>query len=143
MDEPIAYTSDGRALFDNALTVVAIKAEFNGSLWAVRRAHAPGIGKLCFPGGYQMRGETWEEGGVREFFEETGMVIEPDMVCLYGVFSTTEKMNLIIGETVLSDFQEPKPCPDEVLSVELVSSYDPDDWAFPIHSKIAEKFFGT
>ncbi|QNH71706.1 hypothetical protein V1VFAS_001 [Rhizobium phage V1VFA-S] len=63
---------DLAASYDNPGTVVVPLVEVNGGLLLVRRKLADGYGKLALPGGFQAIGETWEEAGVREVYEETG-----------------------------------------------------------------------
>jgi 8-oxo-dGTP pyrophosphatase MutT (NUDIX family) len=63
--------------FKNPPTVVVvlvpvIRPDRRGLL-LVRRGIPPGILKLAIPGGYQNEGETWQEAGVREVREETGI----------------------------------------------------------------------
>jgi 8-oxo-dGTP pyrophosphatase MutT (NUDIX family) len=36
----------------------------------------PGRGEFCMPGGYIERHESWQEAGIRETYEETGVVIK-------------------------------------------------------------------
>jgi ADP-ribose pyrophosphatase YjhB (NUDIX family) len=43
----------------------------------VRRNIEPQIGQLALPGGYMNLGETWQQAGARELFEETGTIIRP------------------------------------------------------------------
>ena len=84
-DRPIAIV-DGRRIYDNAPTTVFILAcNAGGQILLIRRATEPGYGLLGLPGGYQMRGETWQEAGSRELFEETGCVIDPSQLELISI----------------------------------------------------------
>jgi len=49
-------------------------------------------GKITFPGGYRNLGETLEEAAKREFYEETGMII--NQLELYKVY-TDDKQRLV------------------------------------------------
>lgn len=51
-DQPIAYTAEGRPLYDNTPTVVAVMVHHMGELLIIRRANDPGKGLLGLPGGY-------------------------------------------------------------------------------------------
>ena len=46
-------------------------------LLVVRRGITPGLGELALPGGYIGMGETWQEAGAREVWEETGLRLDP------------------------------------------------------------------
>ncbi|MFS2154899.1 NUDIX hydrolase [Rhizobium sp. Rhizsp42] len=91
---------DARKIYDNTLTTVFVIA-FNGDgeLLCIRRARAPGEGLLGLPGGYQMRGETWQEAGGREVLEETGCVIEATGLRLISLSTDRYHNNLIIART--------------------------------------------
>ena len=53
---------------------------FYGYSYAVKRSDN---GKIALPGGYQMQGETWQQAGAREIFEETGIKINPGGFCIH------------------------------------------------------------
>lgn len=57
-DAPIAYTAEGRPLFDNTPTVVAMlvpRSKSPRQLLVIRRNNEPGKGLLGLPGGYHTR----------------------------------------------------------------------------------------
>ena len=98
-DRPIAIV-DGRRIYDNAPTTVFILAcNAAGQILLIRRATEPGYGLLGLPGGYQMRGETWQEAGSRELFEETGCVIDPSQLELISIKTDIYQNNLIIARS--------------------------------------------
>jgi 8-oxo-dGTP pyrophosphatase MutT (NUDIX family) len=98
-DRPIAII-DGRRIYDNAPTTVFILAcNAAGQILLVRRATEPGYGLLGLPGGYQMRGETWQEAGSRELFEETGCVIDPSQLNFISIRTDIYQNNLIIARS--------------------------------------------
>lgn len=55
-------------------------------LW-IRRALAPDIGKWAIPGGFVELGENLQEAACREIREETGVVLDPWSLNLYGIGS--------------------------------------------------------
>lgn len=140
-DAPIAHTADGRPLFDNTPTVVCVVAFLNDHLVVIRRANEPGRGKLGLPGGYHMRGESWEQAGAREFLEETGYTIDPAALEVYSLVTDEYGNNLIIAKYTLELAADaPKAPTDGEGEVELIwdedyNSMSPYDWAFPRHFK--------
>lgn len=143
-DKPIAITPDGRELFDNAPTVVAILLEpGDGSLIVIRRANAPGKGLLGLPGGYHMRGETWRDAGCREVLEETGYVIYPDKIQMISMETDEYGNNLVIGYAHV-DLPAPQflTHDNEVMEIiKIKEAGDPRQWAFPRHYEAADSFF--
>lgn len=135
--KPIAFTAEGRPLFDNTPSVVCMIVENRqGQVLAVRRANDPGRGLLGLPGGYHMRGETWQEAGLREVFEETGITLR--FTGDVGVNSVTTDecgSNVIIGTYGWPVNQRGKPLDGEALEIGWVgpTDLDPGDWAFPLH----------
>lgn len=53
----------------------ALITDATGRVLVIRRAHAPGLGKLGLPGGVIEGGETGEEAAARETREEVGLDI--------------------------------------------------------------------
>ncbi|RWI35534.1 NUDIX domain-containing protein [Mesorhizobium sp.] len=136
-DLPIAHTVDGRPLFDNTPTVVCMLVRHHAGLVVIRRANQPGYGLLGLPGGYHMRGESWQLAGAREVAEETGYVIDPAQIRQFReVVTDTYGNNLIIGlyrqynlayDTALIN-------PDETLEVlSQMRIGSAEEWAFPLH----------
>jgi ADP-ribose pyrophosphatase YjhB (NUDIX family) len=128
-DLPIAII-DGRRIYDNAPTTVFILAcNAAGQILLVRRATEPGYGLLGLPGGYQMRGETWQEAGSRELFEETGYVIDPYQLELISIKTDIYQNNLIIAHSKSALY----PISSEKLeSLEVIFSSDigsRNEWA--------------
>jgi ADP-ribose pyrophosphatase len=55
----------------------ALILDREGRLLVIRRAHAPGFGKLGLPGGVIEPNETGEEAAARETEEEVGLRVDP------------------------------------------------------------------
>ncbi len=56
----------------------AILLDSQDRVLVIRRAHEPGLGKLCLPGGVVEGGETGEVACAREVLEEVGLTVAPD-----------------------------------------------------------------
>lgn len=134
MDMPIAHTADGRPLYDNTPTVVILLVGYYEGLIVVRRNNEPGKGLLGLPGGYHMRGETWQQAGARELYEETGLVVNPDLLHPVHVMTDEYGNNLIFATQTLNAIGPIKRDPKEVQEVLILKSIPPvSEWAFPTH----------
>ncbi|NKX37317.1 NUDIX domain-containing protein [Rhodobacteraceae bacterium R_SAG4] len=137
-DKPIAHTADGRPLFDNTPTVVSvIVTDEMGKVIAMRRAHNPGKGLLCLPGGFHMRGESWQEAGAREVMEEIGLILAPEKIGPLSVNTDEYGHNLIVAlyrDPVRSHASPQDGEALEVVRIGMSEINDPGfEWAFPRH----------
>lgn len=62
--------------------------EISGDLLLIRRGNQPALGRWSFPSGYIDRGESIEDGAVREVREETGLDVT--LTSLLGLHSKTD-----------------------------------------------------
>lgn len=131
--------------YDNTPTVVVVLATNDqGELIAIRRNNEPGRGLLGLPGGYHMRGETWQEAGAREFMEETGLWVDPQSLTQVGHVVTDEYgNNLIVAQTRLPATEAAWDVdPEEVQAVVLLLAIpEPGEVAFPKHWRAMADFF--
>lgn len=87
-------------------------------------------------------GETWQEAGARELFEETAITVEPSELMLLDVQSVPEDDVLILFALAKPRArQEVNPTidPQEVSEVVLVK--EPVQLAFPTHTQQLATFF--
>lgn len=100
----------GRIHYENPRVLVSCFAYFRDRLLMSRRAHEPEYGLWGTPSGFVEKGETLEEAAARETFEETGVIVAPKLMVLYGVASLPE-----ISEVYVSFharlIEEPVPRP--------------------------------
>lgn len=138
-DKPLGVLN-GRVIYDNAPTVCVVAAtgmiNGEGGVIAVRRVNDPGAGKIGLPGGFHMRGESWQTGARRELEEETGFTIDERSLVPTGMITDEYGHNLILA---VSD-QPAVALDDAVLDGEASEVFvlrrehlTPDQWAFPIH----------
>ncbi len=133
-------------VYRNPPTVVAVLVTVNGGLLMIRRSLLDdgGYGQLALPGGYQNWGETWQEAGAREVFEETGLKINPDWLVIERMVTVREgQINLLIAHHNLA-MPAYEACvtgdPDaETLSVETI--FQPVETAFPVHTEAVRDYF--
>lgn len=145
-DQPIAHTADGRPLFDNTPTVVCVIVENHKSeILAVRRVNDPGKGLLGLPGGYHMRGETWQQAGVREVEEETDILLDESQITLLSMETDEYGNNLIIARYGIWTHQSGSPIDGEASEIVWVSKDDLrlGEWAFPRHLGAVQDYLGS
>ena len=145
IDQPIAHTTDGRPLYDNTATVVVgLVLSKDGVLTIVRQTE-PGIGLISLPGGYHMRGETWQKALAREVLEETGVVVDENTITQFRDVITDEYgNNLIFGVCRAITPLDMSVTDGESTNVMYVRDVgSPMLWAFPLHHDSAEKIVGV
>ncbi len=121
-------------VYDNAPTVVVvlIPSSPTSFLGVVRRDN----GKTALPGGYQMRGETWQQAGVREVKEETGVDIDPSRLKVVEVITSPVGMNLLFCQTD-ETMMVPTFFSEETYGVCDITKSTP--LAFPLHEEIVRR----
>ena len=125
--------------YDNTPTVVVVLVLVRGGLLMIRCGLAEGHGELALPGGYQMRGETWQEAGAREVFEETGVRVEPEHLRALSIVTTLDRQqNLLFSQTPPVEHSGAFTHDGEVLEVIVVR--EPVRTAFPLHNEMVARF---
>src|SRR5947209_8344851 len=87
----------GHTTYANPLPVAVLLLPVDGGLLAIRRTVAPQIGRLALPGGFIGLGESWQQAGARELWEETGLRIDPAEIQDFRVRSAPDSTILIFG----------------------------------------------
>src|SRR5512142_1460613 len=87
---PRTCAACGSTSFRNPLPVAVvllpvILSPTQTGILAIRRGIPPRQGELALPGGFINYGETWQEAGAREVFEESGVQISPEEICEFRV----------------------------------------------------------
>lgn len=143
MDRRQAGPVPGQKVWRNPLPVVVMIVPTRAGVLLVRRGLADGLGLLAFPGGFQEVGETWEEAGCRETFEETGIAISPSKVTIFGV-ETVEggTRNLIYGlYDGVVNLDGAVPQPGEI--TEVLSASSNAGMAFDSHARMAARYLAS
>lgn len=112
-----------------------------------KRNIQPKIGEWALPGGFMARGETPEEGAVREFEEEVGIKgLTADTVRILTTYPTPNGRLLIFcvnyHALVSTEIEEMLSggLGDSEMS-EFRIAYEREELAFPFHTAVANKFF--
>lgn len=109
----------------------------------IQRGIEPCYGQWALPGGYMELGETWQMGGARELYEETGTQLDdPDSLELLCIESNPRRSRILIFAIApirplceLCTLKENH----EVLDMRVI--YAPEELAFPPHTKAVKLFF--
>jgi ADP-ribose pyrophosphatase YjhB (NUDIX family) len=126
----------------NPLPVSVVLLPVDDGLLLVRRAIPP-VGELALPGGYINLGESWQEAGARELFEETGIQISPNEIQDFHVRSAPKPDTLLIVFGLArprkkSDLPAFVPN-DETQAITVVSA--PIPLAFSLHTDAMAEWF--
>ena len=125
----------GKEQFRNPIPVSVVLLPVDDGVLAVRRAIPPAVGKLALPGGFVNWGETWQEAGAREVFEETGLVISPDELRLVGAESVSEGVILLFSVAKKRERAECDWRPDPMEVSEIVILETACELAFSTHTE--------
>src|SRR5580765_6603776 len=77
----------GEMTFLNPIPVVVVIVPVDDGVLLIRRDVEPRRGFMALPGGYVDLGETWQEAGAREVYEETGIRIDAAKLHAFQVHS--------------------------------------------------------
>ncbi len=127
--------------FVNPLPVTIVLVPVDDGLLLVRRNIEPHKGKLALPGGYIDLGESWQEAGAREVFEETGITIDPAGIDLVTVYSAPDGTIIIVSQATPMYSAD---LPDFVLNEEATERgfiSAPQELAWPLHTQAVTAYF--
>ena len=132
----------GNTTYSNPLpvSVVLLPIEDMGLL-LVKRVQEPAAGKWGLPGGFIETGETWQEAGAREVFEETGFTVDPAAITLFDTRSAPDGTLLVFGlappqpSAILPRFQ-----PSSETSA-VTTAAGPRELAFSTHTETANRYW--
>lgn len=125
----------------NPLPVSVVLVPVDAGLLVIRRAIPPRQGQLALPGGFIGVGESWQEAGAREVFEETGLRLAAAQIRDFRVLSAPDGTVLVFGQAApLTRAQLPDFVPNEETS-ELKVIDEPVELAFSLHSQVVAEYF--
>jgi ADP-ribose pyrophosphatase YjhB (NUDIX family) len=127
--------------FLNPLPVSVLLVPVDDGLLVIRRSIPP-VGKLALPGGYIGLGESWQEAGAREVFEETRVEVDPAGVSEFRVLSAPDGTVLIFGLASARSSSDLPPFEPTNETSERVILREPEDLAFPLHTQVVREYFG-
>ncbi len=83
--------------FVNPIPVAVMLVPVDEGLIVICRGIEPRKGMLALPGGFINLGESWQQAGAREVYEETGIALTTDDIKEFGVRSAEDGTLLIFG----------------------------------------------
>lgn len=111
-------------------------------LLIIRRAIPPRLGEWALPGGYVNYGETWQEAGAREVFEESGLRIDPAELREFHVRSARDDTLIIFALAHPRSVESLTPfVPNEEASEQSILMPPGFPLAFNLHTEMAQLFF--
>lgn len=135
----------GNITYRNPLPVCVVLVPIQDSdrrgVLAVRRAIPPRLGELALPGGFINYGETWQEAGAREVFEETGLTLDPAEIRECRVSSAPDNTLIIFGLAHPRASASLPPFNPNNESSERIVLDRPVRLAFSLHTHMVEWFF--
>jgi ADP-ribose pyrophosphatase YjhB (NUDIX family) len=131
----------GQTTYRNPVPVAVVLLPVDGGLLVVRRTIPPGQGQLALPGGFITVGETWQEAGARELWEETGIRLDPAEIRTFRVHTALEGMILIFGLAAPHRAADLPPFVPNAESSERLVLAAPATLAFPLHTQTMREFF--
>jgi ADP-ribose pyrophosphatase YjhB (NUDIX family) len=133
----------GNITYRNPLPVAVVLVPVDAGLLVVRRGIEPERGKWALPGGYVDLGESWQEAGAREVFEEAGVRIAASEIQTFGVHSVVERGLLIVlglaRRRRAADLPPFVPTDETTERAVLTAAAE---MAFPLHTEAMAEFFG-
>jgi ADP-ribose pyrophosphatase YjhB (NUDIX family) len=136
----------GEITYRNPLPVVnviipVVNDEGRRGVLLIQRGIEPCRGLWALPGGYLELGETWQQGAARELFEETGLVVDPDLISLVDVDMNPKRTQILVfakGPAYTVKTLPKIARNEEVLDDKIL--YDPEELAFPPQTKLVKSF---
>ncbi len=130
--------------FLNPTPIVVMLLPVDEGLLVIRRGIPPQQGRLALPGGFVDYGESWQEAGARELWEEAGVRIAPQEIKEFWVRSTPRGDQILIfglaqGRTAAA--LPPFEPSDETTERQIITA--PQELAFPLHTEVVKSFFGS
>lgn len=129
----------GNLTFRNPLPVVVTLVPCEQGVLLVRRNIPPRLGQLALPGGFIDYGESWQQAAAREVAEETGLVLDPDVIQVFAVRSAPDSTLIIVG--IAPPQPDPPPGFTSPEVSELVFACQPLPLAFPLHTASLQRYF--
>lgn len=140
-DWPRICRGCGNKSYLNPIPVAVVLVPVADGLIVIRRNTEPRKGTLTLPGGYIDAGETWQEAGKRELFEETGIAIDAGELSLYEVGNGLDGTLVVFGLAAQQPRSSLRPFTSkETQEVAVIDR--PTELGFELHTRVVARYFG-
>ncbi len=129
----------GNTTYLNPVPVAVVLVPVGEGLVVIRRNIEPRKGTLTLPGGYIDLGETWQEAGIREVREETGIDIGGELA-LYDVMNGFDGTLVVFGLAPIQPHGVLRPFSSKATQ-EVVLIDRPIELGFPMHTQVVARYF--
>jgi ADP-ribose pyrophosphatase YjhB (NUDIX family) len=137
---PRVCTVCGQTTFQNPIPVTIVLQPVDQGVLVVRRAIDPQRGTLALPGGYIDLGETWQQAGAREVWEEAQVRIDPAALEVARVFSAPDGTLIVAALAApLSTGDLPPFTPNAEAEARAVLT-EPAPLAWPLHTELVADY---
>ena len=127
--------------YRNPLPVSVVLMPIDDGLLLVRRTQNPQAGKLALPGGFIEVGETWQEAGAREVYEETGFRVEAGGIRLFDALSAPDGTVLVFGLAPRQSSQNLPPFVPSNETSEMTVVRGPIELAFSTQTQVVARYW--
>jgi ADP-ribose pyrophosphatase YjhB (NUDIX family) len=127
--------------YRNPLPVAVVLLPVDDGLLLIRRGIEPQKGQLALPGGYVNLGESWQEAGARELYEETGILIRPSEIQDVRTLSSPTGVLVVFGVARRRSAKRLPAFTPTDETTEWVITTRPKQLAFALHTRVVKEFF--
>ncbi len=109
----------------------------------VKRSVAPKKGEWCLPGGFMELGETPEDAGLRELYEETGLSARIDLLLGVGSHAGAIYDTILMTAFLIRQFSGTPTAGDDADEVAWFARPDLPEIAFTSHQQFINTYFAA
>ena len=140
---PRRCSACGHTSYLNPLPVAVLLVPVDNGVLAIRRTVAPSVGMLALPGGYMNIGESWQEAGAREVWEDTGLRLSPAEIRDFAVLTAGDGYLLVFGVAAPRTAADLLPFAPTNETSERVVLTGPTELAFSLHTQALAMYFAA
>lgn len=130
----------GQTSYQNPIPVTIVLQPVDGGVLAVRRAIEPQRGSLALPGGFVDLGETWQQAGAREVWEEAQIRIDPAALAVVRVHSAPDGTLIVAALAAPLSADDLPPFMPNAEANERCILTQPVPLAWPLHTELAADY---